>query len=107
MAAVLLFWNANMAAVTSCENALLVYKSDRGRKTQILEPFSKSAHLIKVQQIRAVKNFSYKGSIKVKTSKLTGRLTIELSGVFAEASLHLLQTEHFAKVEMLKILVLP
>ena len=94
MAAVLLFWNANMAAVTSCENALLVYKSDRGRKTQILEPFSKSAHLIKVQQIRAVKNFLYKGSIKikVKTLKLTGRLTIELSGVFAEASLRLPQT---------------
>ena len=74
MAAVLLFWNANMAAVTSCENALLVYKSDRGRKTEILEPFSKSGHLIKVQQIRTFKNFSYKGSIKIKikTLKLTG-----------------------------------
>ena len=92
MAAVLLLCNTNMAAVTSRENALLVYKSDRGRKKKILEPFSKSAHLIKVQQMKAFKNFSYKGSIKIRIKKLTGRLTIELSGVFAEASLRLPQT---------------
>ena len=94
MATALLLWNTNMATVTSRENALLVYKSDRGRKKKILEPFSKSAHLIKVQQMRAFKNFSYKGSIKIKIKnlKLTGRLTIELSGVFAEASLRLPQT---------------
>ena len=71
---------------------MLVYKSDRGHKTKILGPFLKSAHLMKVQQTRAFKNFSYKGAIKIKTLKLTGRLTIEPSGVFAQASLHLPQT---------------
>ena len=73
MAAVLLLWNTNMAAVTSRENALLVYKSDRDRKKKILEPFSKSAHLIKVQQMKAFKNFSYKGSIKIKIKKTYGK----------------------------------
>ena len=49
---------------------------------------------MKVQQIRAFKNVSYIGAIKIKikTLKLTGRLTIEPSGVFAQASLHLPQT---------------
>ena len=49
---------------------------------------------MKVQHIRAFKNVSYKGAIKIKikTLKLTGPLTIEPSGVVAEASLHLPQT---------------
>ena len=49
---------------------------------------------MKVQQIRAFENFSYVGGlkIKIKTLKLTGRLTIEPSGVFVQASLLLPQT---------------
>ena len=37
MAAVVLFWNNNMAAVTSCENALFTMESNLGKYIKLIK----------------------------------------------------------------------